>query len=176
MYANTWNPVGNVVLTNGRAPFGCLLNMTGGFPVVMFGRKWLSTEALYQACRYDDRKVHKEIWEAHNAFVAKQVAYKYIDQTRDNWDDVKVPVMFECLRLKYCQHDIVRNVIEQATGRHIIEQSRKDDFWGAIPQPDGYLRGKNTLGRLWTFIGEGGDIVVDYSLFPDGTRFAEFLT
>src|SRR5262249_38134452 len=32
--------------------------------------------------------------------------------------------------------------------RPIVEESRKDDFWGAKPQDDGALVGMNVLGRL----------------------------
>jgi hypothetical protein len=32
--------------------------------------------------------------------------------------------------------------------RAIVEESTKDAFWGAKPQPDGVLVGENVLGRL----------------------------
>ena len=80
---------------------------------------------------------------------AKMKSKKYRDRTREDWDDVRVNVMRWCLRIKL-QNNWERfgHVLERTGKRPIVEESIKDEFWGAKPKGEGLLIGMNVLGRL----------------------------
>ncbi|HWA27558.1 MAG TPA: NADAR domain-containing protein [Lacunisphaera sp.] len=131
-------------------PFGGLSNMAPGFPVIVNGIRIRSVEALYQALRYPHiPEAQQLIINQHSPMTAKMVGRRYIEQTRTDWDEIKVTLMRWCLRLKLAQHWDLFSAILLSTGeRMVVEDSRKDPFWGAQPQEDGTLAGKNVLGRL----------------------------
>lgn len=131
-------------------PFGGLSNMAPGFPVIVNGVRIRSVEALYQALRYPHiPEAQQLIIEQHSPMTAKMVGRRYLEQTRADWDLIKVTLMRWCLRLKLAQNwDSFSSVLLSTGDRMIVEDSRKDSFWGAQPQEDGTLAGKNVLGRL----------------------------
>ncbi|MXX81037.1 MAG: NADAR family protein [Chloroflexi bacterium] len=132
-----------------RESWGGLSNMASGFPLKVGPVEVPSSEALYQACRSPDIPlVQHRIVSQKSAMKAKMVRRPYEEFTRDDWDEVRVPVMDWCLRLKLSQHIQSFGDLLWATGdRPIVENSHRDDFWGAIPQGDS-LVGLNVLGRL----------------------------
>ena len=134
--------------------FGELSNMCNWFPLEVNRIQVRSTEALYQACRFPHRPDwQQEILIAKHAMQAKMMAKKQnrrID-SRPDWDDVRVPIMRWCLRLKLYQHFGTFYQVLRSTGdRAIVERSSKDRFWGAVLDSDGVLRGANVLGQLLT--------------------------
>ncbi len=48
----TYNRNESVVFSKTHEPFGGLSNMAGGFPLKVNGLRILTSEALYQACRF----------------------------------------------------------------------------------------------------------------------------
>jgi hypothetical protein len=80
---------------------------------------------------------------------AKMRSKPYRKQSRADWDAVRVKVMRWCLRVKLAQNWSSFGTLLKATGdRAIVEESVKDDFWGAHPLENGALVGANVLGRL----------------------------
>jgi hypothetical protein len=80
---------------------------------------------------------------------AKMRSKPYRKESRPDWDMVRVPIMKWCLRVKLIQNWVKFGDLLLETGdRPIVEDSRKDDFWGAMPNDEGILRGRNVLGRL----------------------------
>jgi hypothetical protein len=81
---------------------------------------------------------------------AKMVSKPHRTETREDWDDIRVAVMKWCLRVKLAQHwEEFGNALLRTGNLPIVEQSRKDPFWGAIPDESGeVLKGTNVLGRL----------------------------
>jgi hypothetical protein len=72
-------------------------------------------------------------------------------EARPDWEEVKVPIMRWVLRVKLAQHPRRMAALVRWSGTGpIVEQSRKDRFWGAVEEPDGVFRGDNMLGQLWT--------------------------
>lgn len=139
-----------------RDRFGKLSNMCAGMPVWFDGREWISSEALYQALRYPGLpSIHDAINAQVNSFNAKQAAHSFKDQTRSDWNEVKVSIMEQVLRLKAAQHLVTISTELDLTGsRDIVEKSTKDDFWGAKPDGFGNLHGSNVLGLLWMIVRE----------------------
>ncbi|MCJ2045267.1 NADAR family protein [Methylobacterium sp. J-078] len=130
--------------------FGGLSNMAPGFPLWIAGVSLRTSEALYQACRFPHRpEVQRLIVEQVSPMTAKMRSKPYRNDSREHWDDLRVPVMKWCLRVKLAQNwTSFGDLILATGGRAIVEDSRKDDFWGAIRDADGNFHGRNVLGRL----------------------------
>lgn len=80
---------------------------------------------------------------------AKMRSKPYRTDSRPDWDDVRVKVMKWCLRVKLIYNWHKFSELLLSTGeRAIVEDSRKDNYWGATPQDDETLNGQNVLGRL----------------------------
>jgi ribA/ribD-fused uncharacterized protein len=124
--------------------------MAPGFPVIVNQVRIRSVEALYQALRYPHLpEAQKLIIDQHSPMTAKMVGRRYFEQTRPDWDEIKVSLMRWCLRLKLAQNwEAFSSVLSSTRDRIIVEDSRKDQFWGAMPKGDTTLEGKNILGRL----------------------------
>lgn len=132
-----------------REAFGGLSNMAGGFPLVVNGCVFPTSEALYQAFRFPHRPDLQALIAAQaSPMTAKQVARQYNDSTRPDWMSVRVAVMRWCLRAKLIQHPrTFGEILDQTDGMPIVEKSTKDTFWGARPHGS-QLIGHNVLGRL----------------------------
>jgi len=130
--------------------FGPLSNMAPDFPIVLLDIRIPTTEALYQACRYPNLPdVQRLIIDQVSPMTAKMKSKKYRSQTRDDWDSVRVNIMRWCLRIKLSQHWLrFGAVLRKTQDKPIVEESAKDEFWGAKPREDGTLVGSNILGRL----------------------------
>lgn len=130
--------------------FGGLSNMAPGFPLRIHGTVVFTSEALYQACRFPHLpEVQRLIISQTSPMTAKMKSKPYRKDSRPDWDAVRVKVMRWCLRVKLAQHpDKFGRLLRATDGKPIVEESLKDDFWGAKPQPDGRLLGQNVLGRL----------------------------
>lgn len=130
-------------------PFGGLSNMAAGYPLIINGVKILTSEALYQSCRYPHLpEVQKEIINQKSPMAAKMKSKKFRPESRDDWEDVRIPIMRWCLKLKLLQNFHMFGELLKKTGtRKIVEVSRRDRFWGAVEKED-ELIGVNALGRL----------------------------
>ncbi|WP_082171534.1 NADAR family protein [Methylobacterium indicum] len=130
--------------------FGGLSNMAPGFPLRIAGVSVRTSEALYQACRFPHRpEVQKLIVSETSPMTAKMRSKPYRNDSRDQWDDIRVPIMKWCLRVKLAQNwTKFGNLLLRTENKPIVEDSRKDEFWGAIKGNDGNFRGSNVLGRL----------------------------
>ncbi|MCW0449074.1 NADAR family protein [Xanthomonas sacchari] len=141
----------SVVVHKTKESFGGLSNMAAGFPLRVNGFRVSTSEALYQACRFPDLPdVQREIIAQHSPMTAKMKGKPHRRATRGDWDNVRHKVMRWCLRVKLAQHYKEFGRLLLATKeKPIVEQSRKDEYWGAILMEDGEtLMGENVLGRL----------------------------
>jgi ribA/ribD-fused uncharacterized protein len=131
--------------------FGGLSNMAGGYPIVVNGIYIRTSEALYQALRFTDYPdIQKEIIEQKSPMTAKMVSKKYRNEkTRSDWDTKRVAIMKWCLRVKLIQNlDSFGRLLLKSEDKPIVEESGKDQFWGAKRIDDETLEGTNALGRL----------------------------
>lgn len=137
------------------AEWGGLSNMAGGYRLAVNGADINSSEALYQASRFPHRPdLQAEIFTQTGGFGSKLKAKKYRrEHTRPDWSMVEVDIMRWCLRVKVKQNwATIANLLRASGERAIVEQSSKDDFWGAkvVPNDPNQLIGRNVLGRLLT--------------------------
>lgn len=146
----TYRRADSVVFLKTNEPFGGLSNMAGGFPLYVNGLRILTSEALYQACRFPHRpEVQRLILEQASPMTAKMKSKPYRRESRPDWNQVRVKVMRWCLRVKLAQNwNTFSELLLATEERPIVEQSRRDDFWGARPVDQQTLVGMNVLGRL----------------------------
>ncbi len=147
----TYKRAGSVVVYKTKEDFGGLSNMASGFPLQVNGLRILTAEALYQACRFPLMPdAQREVIGQHSPMTAKMKSKPYRKHTRPDWDQVRFKIMRWCLRVKLAQNYSEFGRLLLATrDRPIVEQSRKDDYWGAkVAEDDETLTGQNVLGRL----------------------------
>ena len=140
----------SVVFLKTKEVFGGLSNMAGGFPLEVNGVRIRSSEALYQVCRFPHRaEVQRLIIEQISPMTAKMKCKPYLHDSRLDWNRVRTKIMRWCLRVKLAQNwDSFSKLLLETGDQSIVEESRKDDFWGAKPIDEKTLIGKNILGRL----------------------------
>jgi ribA/ribD-fused uncharacterized protein len=141
-----------VIVYKTKEIFGGLSNMAAGFPLLVNGVRIRTSEALYQACRFPHLPdVQRGIIEQRSPMTAKAESRSRHGESRHDWDCVRNNVMRWCLRVKLAQNYEEFGRLLLATGdRPIVEQSFKDDYWGAkvFSIADNTLTGQNILGRL----------------------------
>ena len=80
---------------------------------------------------------------------AKMKSKPYRKDSRPDWDEVRVEIMRWCLHVKLVQHWEKFGYLLLSTGnKPIVEESRRDQFWGAKPVSLETLVGMNILGQL----------------------------
>jgi ribA/ribD-fused uncharacterized protein len=131
-------------------PFGGLSNMAGGFPLRVNGVLIHSSEALYQACRFPHLPdIQQLILREKSPMTAKMVSKPHRHRSRKDWDRIRVRVMRWVIRVKLAMHwDKFSQLLLATESRAIVEDSRRDDFWGALHRGEDSLVGMNVLGRL----------------------------
>ena len=140
----------SVVFLKTKEAFGGLSNMAAGFPLRVNDIQIRTSEALYQACRFPHLpQVQAEIIAQKSPMTAKMKSKPHRKESRSDWDRVRVKIMRWCLRVKLAQNwESFGKLLLKTGDRPIVEQSKKDSFWGAKPIDDEILVGMNVLGRL----------------------------
>ena len=148
--AHTYPRATSIIFLKTNEAFGGLSNMASGFPVCVNGFQIRTCEALYQACRFPHRPdVQRRIIDERSPMTAKMRSKAFRKESRSDWDAVRVKIMRWCLRVKLAQNwRAFSDLLLKTADRPIVEQSRKDDFWGAKPIDERTLVGRNVLGRL----------------------------
>ncbi|EFK09925.1 conserved hypothetical protein [delta proteobacterium NaphS2] len=146
----TYKRIDSVVFRKTIEKFGGLSNMAPGFPLQIGDISVRTSEALYQACRFPyAEEIQKMIISQKSPMTAKMKSKPFRSQTRPDWDHVRVKVMRWSLRVKLaCNWDKFRNLLLLTADKQIVEDSRRDRFWGAVANDEDYLEGENVLGRL----------------------------
>ena len=141
---------GCVVFLRTKELYGELSNMAAGYPLRVNSVHILTSEALYQACYFPHRpELQRLIIAQKSPMSAKMQRKKHRQEVRPDWQAVRVPIMEWCLRVKLAQHRERFGALLLSTGdRLIVEQSRRDEFWGAKVVDDETLSGVNVLGQL----------------------------
>ena len=140
--------------------YGGLSNMSGiNYPLQINGINIRSTEALYQACRFPaNPEIQRLIIDDPSPMGAKMRSKPHrIDSTRPDFEEVKVDIMYWCLRVKlFCNRYNFGNLLELTKEKDIVEVSRKDPFWGCkrLISDDSKVEGQNVLGKLLVKIRE----------------------
>lgn len=159
-----------------KAEFGGLSNMASGFSLNVNGVIIPSAEHLYQACRYPlFPNIQGEIINQTSPMTAKMISKKYLQFTRQDWNDVRFKIMRWCLEVKLSQNwDKFSSALLETGDKPIVEVSPKDKVWAAVPEGD-KLIGINALGRLLMDIREKCVKANDYHRCVDPLPITGFL-
>lgn len=151
-----------------KEDWGGLSNMAGGYRLNVDGVDILTSEALYQACRFPHLpEVQKLILEQRSPMTAKMVGKPHRDNTRADWLQVRIKIMKWCIRIKLLNNIKKFGDLLLATkDLPIVEWSRKDEFWGAKLYEEKYFIGTNALGRLLMELRE--EVKANKGVFSDG--------
>ncbi len=146
----TYHRTDSAVFLKTKEKYGGLSNMAGGYPLVVNDIKIRTSEALYQACRFPHMpEVQQLIIEQRSPMTAKMKGKPHRQNSRPDWNAVRVKIMRWCLQVKLAQNwDSFSELLLETANLPIVEQSRRDDFWGAKPVDKDTLIGVNALGRL----------------------------
>lgn len=145
-----WDRHRSVVFLKTREEFGGLSNMAAGYPLRVNGLEIRTAEALYQACRFPHLpEVQLLIISQKSPMTAKMKSKPHRADSRPDWEHQRVTIMRWSLRMKLVQNwSRFRELLLSTGSRPIVEESRRDSFWGAKPDGARSLVGANVLGRL----------------------------
>lgn len=134
--------------------WGGFSNMKGIiYPLLVNKRKILTSEALYQACRFPDfPEIQEEIIKQKSPMASKMKSKPHrFTCTRPDFEDEKVAIMYWCLRVKLaCNPNGFGHLLRKSGTKPIVEVSHKDKFWGTMvskTNPNEF-EGINVLGQL----------------------------
>ena len=134
-----------------RAKWGEFSNFHPDFPLVVNDIDFATSEQLYQAMKFTEHP-DTQLTLARETSPKVSKAFAKIceaDQMRADWQEVKVDVMRWVIRVKLAQHwTMFGSILVKTRNMPIVEFSRRDAFWGAIPESNEKLVGVNALGRL----------------------------
>jgi ribA/ribD-fused uncharacterized protein len=150
---NCTKPFMPITFTRVKLPHGWLGNMAP-FPVKHDGKWWKTTEALFQALRFDDEAIAEEIRSEKSPMAVKMIAKRektkmvVVPQSEQDLANMKM-----VLRLKLEQHQELKQQLLDTGNETIIEDCSKrpggsGNFWGAVLK-DGQWIGENMLGGMW---------------------------
>jgi hypothetical protein len=103
-----------------------------------------TAEHAYHAAKFDDEKIKDEIKNAGSPLEAFQLAKKYKPVRKENWDEIKVNILYEIIKEKTKQYNEVRDALLATGNEEIIEDNPHDDYWGN--GKDG--KGQNHTGKI----------------------------
>ncbi len=134
--------------------WGGLSNMKGIiYPLLVNKRRILTSEALYQACRFSDfPEIQEEIIKQTSPMAAKMKSKSHrLKCTRADFEEEKVAIMYWCLRVKLaCNPNGFGYLLKKTGNKPIVEVSHKDLFWGTKEDKINpkIVVGTNVLGQL----------------------------
>jgi len=141
-----------VTFSKTKESFGGFSNMSTEYPLVVNGVVFPTSEHFYQCMKYVDQpEVQKEILTEKNPLLMKNKQKKHRGLIRKDWDELKGIIMEFTVHLKLITHWIkFGNLLVESGTKEIVEVSKKDSFWGMIPQISNpsVLVGENKLGGI----------------------------
>jgi len=103
-----------------------------------------TVEHAYQAAKTFDEQDRKKILEAKTPGQAKRLGRKI--KIRDDWEKIKVYVMYELVLQKFCRHPQLRRKLLETKDQTLVEGNKwGDKFWGVDLETK---KGRNMLGKL----------------------------
>ena len=132
-----------------RESWGGFSNMASGYPITIGCTHVRTVEALFQALKFPHHPdVQAAIIAERSPMEAKRVSRQHDSHCRPDWLQIRIKVMYWCLQMKLAQNFIpFSELLNASVSMHIVENSSRDDFWGAKPHADQFT-GQNVLGRL----------------------------
>jgi len=120
--------------------------------IIFDGKKWSTTEHIYQAMKVEGNHPSEHIRLARLPGIAK--AWGQRVKLRSDWDQIKVKAMLDILRLKFTQTDTLTQKLLDTGDVKITEgNSWHDNIWGDCTcSRCAKIKGHNLLGKLLMLI------------------------
>lgn len=115
-------------------------------PFTIYGRTWNNVETPYQYKKTLIPDEQKKFFECKTPREARDLGQ--IVTIRPDWDDIKIIVMYECVRAKFEQNLDLKAQLLSTGMEELIEDSPIDYFWGCGKNGTG----KNMLGKILIFV------------------------
>jgi len=112
-------------------------------PIISKKIKWKSIEHYYQAQKFTGTIKEDQTRKLSSPDSDKCYAHSFQHLWRPDWDEVKIEIMREAVRDKFFQSAILAEELIATRSAILIEDSKKDFFWGIS---DG--TGQNMLGKI----------------------------
>ncbi|MDN3611961.1 GTP cyclohydrolase II [Vibrio ostreicida] len=113
-------------------------------PIDVDGHIWPTSEHYYQAQKFSDPLIKKEIQHCSTPDLAFSLSRKHQDKVRSQWEDERLNVMKFIVTEKFTQNSQLAFQLIETGESLLIEHSLYDGFWG-----DGENgRGENQLGKI----------------------------
>jgi len=139
-----------IIFTKVKLPYGWFGNMSP-HRVKYKDKWWETTEALFQALRFEDEEVREEIRSQKSPISAKMKAKRHKERrVVEPTSEQDLENMRMVLRLKLHYHPGLKKQLLATGDAEIIEDcsNRGASPWGARKR-DGVWVGENLLGKLW---------------------------
>lgn len=96
----------------------------------------------FQAQKCQDTDFYDLIWRAATPGKAKKLGRSC--PLRDDWNEVRLDVMRDALRMKFTQHSELRDLLLSTHNKPLVEHTHNDHVWA----DGGDGSGQNLLGQL----------------------------
>jgi ribA/ribD-fused uncharacterized protein len=142
----------DISFTKVDLPYGWMGNMAP-FPVTYNGQLFKTSEALFQALRFDNIEIQELIRKNSSPMGAKMIAKKFKDQMIiEPMSEKDIENMELCLKLKFDQHPLLKEKLIRTKDHRIIEDigsrnGQRHLFWG-MKKENGVWNGNNMMGKL----------------------------
>jgi ribA/ribD-fused uncharacterized protein len=112
-------------------------------PIKLDSIVYKSVEHAYMSCKSDDYTWKLFCRDTERAGDVKKASYKI--KLVDNWDQIKLDVMKECLKQKFSNEPYKTKLIQ--TNDELIQEGNdwNDKFWGVCLKTG---KGENNLGKM----------------------------
>lgn len=142
-----------------KNPYGEFSNFSP-HPFDLDGESWPTSEAYFQACKFEDRAYREQIRLAPSPMKAANLGRSRSVPLRTDWNEVKDDAMRRALKAKFAAHPQLRSLLLSTGDEPIIEATTGDLYWGCGTSGDGLNRLGELLVELRAFL-RAGQVVAD---------------
>jgi len=135
-----------LAVTNFQGTYRFLSNFSPS-PISLAGLEFPTIEHAYQSAKTLDSAWRQFTDPQLTPGQAKRLGRSLV--LRPDWEDVKLTVMEDLLRMKFKHPDLKQKLLNTGDALLIEGNNWGDTFWGAVDiEKDGSWTGENHLGRL----------------------------
>lgn len=120
-------------------------------PILWNEMEWPTVENAFQAAKSNDPEVREYIKKAETPNEAKRLGRRIQLSFRKNWDNIRVEIMEEIVKLKFLQNiNLATKLIETDNTMLVEGNNWHDNFWGncICKKKCENIKGKNVLGNI----------------------------
>lgn len=126
-----------------KDPFGEFSNFSA-HPFDLKGKHWPTSEAYFQAQKFEDEAVQEQIRLAPTPMKAANLGRSRSFTLRSDWEEIKDDAMRRALRAKFLAHPELQSLLLSTGDEELVEATTGDYYWGCGTRGDGL----NRLGEL----------------------------